>query len=502
MFGRVIGLEDVAAGPVNEDGATSVPENDIVAASLLENGAETSSLLGNETGASSSVPNDGSPLDDFFKSQTIYSALPQDIYVSHWDVTNDARLDDPVLCKNLPDHVPPPDYWASLRNRHDVDFLDLLNVNFAQHVCIVSELHLRYEHEILTREKFKQKFMRSSEVIQHKDAELVSLKANVEKDKSKATVLIELQKRVSELETATAAKSEEIGSLTAQNAELLWKVSGLESVRDELKNQVSKFKVDCESLRGEIADLNHDMDTEIYPHMLTAIARRRWVTSMAINKGIQEGLEASIEHGKVSRSLAEVEAYDSEVEAEYVVTASEFENVYLPLIEQLEALKDSSLELLMSSMTLEGGHGDEDSTPEFRRLQLVSKQVIAPVYFERGGSRDPNSISHEILLSDAIAASHDRAKKRKIGASSSSATSGPTVDVPSQDNSLIIADYQISSVAIVDGTVPTFEPHDDLFDTTVLDKLVDSSFFEVSGSAFRGNRAHFDYGVLYPGLSL
>ncbi|GJT70469.1 hypothetical protein Tco_1029755 [Tanacetum coccineum] len=399
--------------------------------------AETSSLLGNKTGASSSVPNDESPLDDFFKSQTIYSALAQDIYVSHWDVTNDARFDDPVMCKNLADHVPPPGYWASLRNRHDTDFLDLLNVNSAQHVYIVSELRLRYEHEILTREKFEQKFVRSSKVIQHRDVELVSLKANVEKDESKATVLIELQKRVSELETAAAAKSEEI--------------------------EARRFEDQSAELDARIADLNHGMDTEIYPHMLTVVARRRW-----------KGLEAGIEHGKVSRSLAEVKDYDSGVEAEYVVVVSEFENVYLPLLEQLEALKDSSLELLMSSLTLEGGHGDEDLTPEFCRLQLVSEQVIAPVYFERGGSRDPNSISHKILFSDAIVASHDRAEKRKMGASSSSATGGPTIDVPSQDNSLIIADYQISSVAIVDGTVPTFEPLDDLFDTTILDKLVDS----------------------------
>ncbi|GKG37187.1 hypothetical protein Tco_0447360, partial [Tanacetum coccineum] len=93
------------------------------------------------------------------------------------------------------------------------------------------------------------------------------------------------------------------------------------------------------------------------------------------------------------------------VAAEYVIAVNELENVSFPLLDQLEALKDSPLELLMSSLTLEGDHGEEDLTPEFRKLQLVSYQVTVSVYYEHGGSRDPRSISHEILLSNALAAS-------------------------------------------------------------------------------------------------
>ncbi|GKE41579.1 hypothetical protein Tco_1468863 [Tanacetum coccineum] len=133
---------------------------------------------------------------------------------------------------------------------------------------------------------------------------------------------------------------------------------------------------------------------------------------MAINKGIQQGLEAGIKHGKAGRSLDKVEAYDFGVEAEYVAAC--------------------------------------------------------------GGLRDPNSISHEILLSDALGSSHDHAEKRKAGASSSSAAGGPSIVVPAPDSSLVIADYQISSMAIGDDAVPSYEPHDDLFDTTVLDKPVNS----------------------------
>ncbi|GKD15320.1 hypothetical protein Tco_1199727, partial [Tanacetum coccineum] len=72
--------------------------------------------------------------------------------------------------------------------------------------------------------------------------------------------------------------------------------------------------------------------------MLTVVAGQRWVIGhgfrsavykcarsvecpsamgkvilTAINKGIQQGLEAGVVHGKVGRSLALIEAYDPEV---------------------------------------------------------------------------------------------------------------------------------------------------------------------------------------------
>ncbi|GKG58367.1 hypothetical protein Tco_0592146, partial [Tanacetum coccineum] len=72
---------------------------------------------------------------------------------------------------------------------------------------------------------------------------------------------------------------------------------------------------------ARIAELKDDMDTKLYPYLLTVVAGRRWVIghdmrlaimkcaqsvecrsalwkviSMAINKGIQEGLSAGIEH--------------------------------------------------------------------------------------------------------------------------------------------------------------------------------------------------------------
>ncbi|GKE03477.1 hypothetical protein Tco_1395495 [Tanacetum coccineum] len=71
---NVMRVEDVDVSLVNEIVNSSLLENDVDVASLPRNRAGTSSLPGNRVGTSSSVPNDGSPVDDFYESQTIDSS--------------------------------------------------------------------------------------------------------------------------------------------------------------------------------------------------------------------------------------------------------------------------------------------------------------------------------------------------------------------------------------------------------------------------------------------
>ncbi|GKA69940.1 hypothetical protein Tco_0776004, partial [Tanacetum coccineum] len=88
------------------------------------------------------------------------------------------------------------------------------------------------------------------------------------------------------------------------------------------------FEEQSTQLDVRIADVRRHMDTDLYLHMLTAIAGRRWVLS----------------HG----------AYDPDVESKYVAAVNDFENVSFSLLEELEALKDSPLALIMSDLTLDG----------------------------------------------------------------------------------------------------------------------------------------------------
>ncbi|GKF18991.1 hypothetical protein Tco_0063909, partial [Tanacetum coccineum] len=244
-------------------------ETKAVAAGMV-NEVEGSSVLGNQTGTSSSAPGDAS--------------------------------------RNLVDHVPPPGYWASLRNQNDVEFLDRLN---------------------------------------QRDTEIANLKLRLERLEGKAAEVGKFCGQVSRLEAAAAAKAEQFVGLSVQNAKLPGKVSGFDSVRDGLKEKVAQLESECECLRGKVegeaklkeqfladveiqrlakrgldldahlSKLSYQVDSELYPHMLTDVAGCRWVIghdlhlafmkccqsldyqttlatviSLAINQGIQQGLEA------------------------------------------------------------------------------------------------------------------------------------------------------------------------------------------------------------------
>ncbi|GKC89886.1 hypothetical protein Tco_1150535, partial [Tanacetum coccineum] len=257
--------------------------------------------------SSSSGPDDEhdatSPTDDFYNSWTVETAIADNIYVLEWGVTNGARIDNPALYRNLLDHITPPSYWAMLRNLSHAAFLDSFKINSAQHICMISELRLRYEHEIMTRDKFQKKFTDNYAVVQQRDAEIIALKTRLEKAELEAAKVVSLRGRVSEL----AVKSQEVDVLGKQNVELLSKVSALESERGELNRHVIKLGSDCERLRKEavgetrlreefksfqdakarrfeqkstkldarIAYFRPDMDNDLYPYMFTAIVGRR-----------------------------------------------------------------------------------------------------------------------------------------------------------------------------------------------------------------------------------
>ncbi|GKA17828.1 hypothetical protein Tco_0697665, partial [Tanacetum coccineum] len=284
----------------------------------------------------------------------------------------------------------------------------------------------------------------------------------MEKAEHEAAEVVVLRGYVSELEAKMAVKSEEVNTLSKQNTKLLSKVSTFESEHRELNRHIIKLGADCECLRNKvvseaklreefksfldameqrfserakeldahIADVRHDMDNDLYPYMLTAV-----VISMAINKGIQQGLEAGVVHGKAGRSLPQIEAYDPEIEAKYVADDL----------------------------------GDTNVTPEFFRFQHSIDQVTVLIY------ADFSSIDREMLLSDAIPAIRGSSTRRGLYPPLTSKPGRASNSAPPHDSSLGVTDHQVSTLALSSDEgyatqPPVVQAHDDLFDTSVLDR--------------------------------
>ncbi|GJR46699.1 hypothetical protein Tco_1314802 [Tanacetum coccineum] len=224
--------------------------------------------------------------------------------------------------------------------------------------------------------------------------------------------------------------SGELESLHAQ-------FSNLQANNHQLSQQVSTLQAQVTEMDARLDALSIDFDEELYPHMLTAIAGRRWVighglrlaimkcaestelrqafadvVSAGIVKGMSEGLKYGVEHGEAKLDLAAIEAYDPEAEAKYVAALTALRDLKYPLVDQLEKLRDAPIDLLMASLHLESDSG-EDAPEWIRELRPGTSQLKIPIYPEVRNPRDPWSVQEEMLLEDAIAANRSRAEKKK-----------------------------------------------------------------------------------------
>nr|GFC71175.1 transposase (putative), gypsy type [Tanacetum cinerariifolium] len=208
-----------------------------------------------------------------------------------------------------------------------------------------------------------------------------------------------------ELEWIRAQFSE----LQVSNERLSQQVDALQqqAVFEDYKRQQDQMvEQRCAEIDARLDAMSIDFDEELYPHMLTAIAGRRWVighglrlatmkcaeslemrqafadvVSTGIAKGMSEGLKHGLEHGHAQRTIESLEAYDPEAEAKFTATLQSLKDLKLPLLDQLEGLKDAPMDVIMASLYLEDDTGDD--APQFiRDLRPSSSQLAIPVYPE------------------------------------------------------------------------------------------------------------------------
>ncbi|GKB45418.1 hypothetical protein Tco_0896171 [Tanacetum coccineum] len=198
-----------------------------------------------------------------------------------------------------------------------------------------------------------------------------------------------------------------------------------------------KVEQRCAEMYARLDKLSIDFDEELYPHMLTVIMGRRWlighglrlvvlkcaksrevrqafldVVSAGLAKGMSEGLQYGIEHGKASRDLGDVEAYDPEANDKFVKALQDLKVLKYPIIDQLKRLKDSPIDLIMASLYLESDTG-EDAPQWIRDLRPSYSQLKIHIYPEVCNPKDPWAVKEEISLENAIAANISRAEKKK-----------------------------------------------------------------------------------------
>nr|GEV27747.1 RNA-directed DNA polymerase, eukaryota [Tanacetum cinerariifolium] len=300
-----------------------------------------------------------------------------------------------------------------LRHLHNDDFLRQYNVNLARQVAMGSQLRLRFEQEAKLLKKSVAQVAHRDKRVQDREHEIKNLEA--------------LLKAEADMKKAAEDK----------NAKLSQELENMRALFSDLQYEDNRVEQRCAKMDARLDALSIDFDEELYPHMLTAIACRRWmighglrlamvkcseslelrqafadVVSAGIAKGMSEGLRHGVEHGRAQLDLEALEAYDPEAEAKYTAALQVLKILKYPLLDQLEGLKDTPMDVIMAALHLESDTGD-DALQWVRDLRPSSSQLTIPVYPEVRDPMNPWACREEMLLADAIAANVSRAKKKK-----------------------------------------------------------------------------------------
>ncbi|GJY96953.1 hypothetical protein Tco_0513863 [Tanacetum coccineum] len=305
-------------------------------------------------------------------SFTSMAGSPGNIYQPEWGVTNGCRLDTP-------------------------------------------ELRLRYEQEVKLLKKSVAQVARRDQRIQATESEIRNLQAllEAEADMKKAAEAnnIELSKELESLRAKFSDLQVNNNQLSQQVATLQAQVTGEERIKAAFE-EFKKYEDDrvssrCAEMDARLDALSINFNGELYPHMLMAIAGRRWVighglclavlkyaeslelrqafanvVSAGIAKGFCDGLKYGAEQGEVELDLANIKAYDPEAEDKFMATMQVLKDLKYPLIDELEKLKDAPMDII-------------------------------PVYPEVRDPRYPWAVKEGLLLEDAIAANKSRAEKKR-----------------------------------------------------------------------------------------
>ncbi|GKE57824.1 hypothetical protein Tco_1497009, partial [Tanacetum coccineum] len=231
------------------------------------------------------------------------------------------------------------------------------------------------------------------------EAEVDMKKAAEAKNADLTKELESLRAQFTDLQVSNDQLSQQVSTLQAQ-------VTGEERIKaafEEFKKyEDERVNSRCAEIDARLDKLSVDFDEELYPHMLTAIAGRRWV----IGHGLRLAVMKCAESSEIRRAVANV------VSAGLAKALQDLKDLKYPMVDQLEKLREAPIELIMSSLHLESDTG-EDAPQWIRDLRPSTSQLKIHVYPEVHNPRDHWAIKEEILLEDVIAANVNRAEKKK-----------------------------------------------------------------------------------------
>ncbi|GJY95093.1 hypothetical protein Tco_0511454 [Tanacetum coccineum] len=347
-----------------------------------------------------------------------------EIYVPEWTVTKGFELNDGRLCANMIDHFTPPAFFKTVRGMEHEQLFTEFNVSAARNLSLSSEVRMRAEYNILEKRKWRSLAEEKNILLEAKDKEIEDLKSQLLKANEESAEVAQLRSQVSGLETTESSLRGEVASTKDHNVllkqecnSLKLKVTGLESTIAEKDHELSDLGASSSSLKSK-QDLVHELEIssadlrkklEMYEGILKQLEEFQdnllepsglgWPRLMlditcclnsneymealghafgrAIEKGMQEGLAAGIEHGQADRCLTDLEAYIPSAEDDF---NSAIRDLSFPLLQELSDKKDAITWDIMDLLRLDDAVAE---TLGMTDLQPDVSQLMVPVHHKQ-----------------------------------------------------------------------------------------------------------------------
>ncbi|GKC06118.1 hypothetical protein Tco_0997728, partial [Tanacetum coccineum] len=416
----------------------SVPV-DIVATTTTSTKAKLAADVNPDLAGPSQLEESEGSDDSFYELATFDLFEAKRWYVPRWNITNDSLLDDGFSCRTLVDRVAPHAFFASLHSMDCDQLYTEFNVGAARQICLGSEVRSRTEHKLELKEKLNAKYAARGKSLEEKDLEILRLKSQLAEKEVEAAEVIRLCDQVSSLSREKSTLTAEVSALKVTITQKDNDISLLDSRATHLASSLDDAKVACAEagtkntllaserdrpaseisrrkwkfsqelynrvaeLETHVIDVSGRLEGEFYPTYLTLLARRRWLLTheiqlallkclksleyqgilghalgRAIDFGMQEGLEASHEHGVAGRSLFMVDACNPEVaSADYVNAVMALKDAHFPLVDLLKSKKDAGIDEVLDCFLLDGPLAE---FPEAASLQPCIEQVSIPIH--------------------------------------------------------------------------------------------------------------------------
>nr|GEV67624.1 hypothetical protein [Tanacetum cinerariifolium] len=266
---------------------------------------------------------------------------PGGIYQPGWGVTNSCCLDTPDACQDVA--------MGSQLRHHFEQEVRLLKKSRAQIV--------RRDQRIQVREEKIKKLDQEVQGLQNQTSNLKTLlEAEANTNKAAEAKNADLTKELESLRTQFLDLQVSNDQLTQQQSTLQTQVIGEERIKAAFE-EFKKYKDDRveKPIAGRRWVIRHGLRLAVMKCAESIELRQAFanVMSARIVKCMSEGLARGIEHGKAGRDLEVVEAYDPEANIKYLQVLQELKDLKYLIVDQLEGLKDASIEAVKKEMLVE-----------------------------------------------------------------------------------------------------------------------------------------------------